>query len=859
MSLSPLPSLTSLPQALAHAHCLVWEATVRALPLQGRETPLFDTERGLYLHWDFRQLSEASDDWLPLERQPGEPFVEVLNRARFPEEQIELDRRARQALASGERSYTQSFRVRLRDGSVRWLLEAVEILQRSREHWEIFGVCVDITPQKQAEEQLGLLMENAQCFVWQARLPTIHPDSADCVLSQAVVRLDEQTQSWLPIPRTVGSTFAADLMHALPPEDQRARCTSLRQALAEGQTTLSHEFSVTVADGSRRWLQETIQVRQRPDQSWELVGVCRDRTESRRSDRRRQLMMSSASALFWQATVRREGELFFWEVGVLDEASARQWLPVPETGGTFWEDFYLARTDETRGRSDQLAVQVLLSGKSDYQQEFEVYVADGTTRWIREGVRVESQGANRWELTGFCVDITERHQSELLLHHRAHYDPLTGLANRLSLMTRLETLLAAPDTQPALLFLDLDNFKVINDSLGHAVGDRVLQEVARRLLQAVPPHAELMRLGGDEFTLLFSQPLSDAELQTQGQHLIQALQNEALELEGRHFRLSGSIGIARAPVQDANELLRRADMAMYHAKSSGKGRVAFFAPALDASAQSRLALELDLRRALENNELVPFFQPIFQLAPQRLLGFEALARWNHPERGFISPAEFIPVAEETGLILPLGRALLRAACQTASHWHQEGFPVGISINLSALQLLDPDLIGDIQRTLEESELPTSALTLEITESVLMEDTDQSLGTVHALSELGVQLAIDDFGTGYSSMAYLSRLPIQILKIDRSFVQRLTESGSGRPGGIRSDKAIVRAVVALARALQMHVTAEGIETEAQLRLVRQLGCDHAQGYHFARPMDFLCADAFLREQGEAAALPRPRAA
>ncbi|MBB6053994.1 sensor domain-containing protein [Armatimonas rosea] len=860
-TLPALDSSTALPRVLARARCLVWEAVVRALPRKNTNAPLYDADQGLYLHWDIRLLSdEATQQWLPLERPEGASFLDVLNAARFPEEQAALDRRAHEALSQGLPHYNQAFRIRLADGRVRWLLETVEVHRVHDHEWSLVGVCVDITEQKQAQERLSLLMKSAHCLIWQARAelrPVTDEHTAALAKSQGTLERghflvwhtggvvdEEAAQRWLPIPRHGNNPYGVDLHLARPLESREEGQRDLIAALEQGQPHHSHEFPILLNDGTMRWLHESVQLIPQHEHEWLLVGVCLDRTEAHRAEQRQRQMMTSACALFWQAHVTLRDGLFLWEVGVLDEDAAQRWLPIARSHPNFFDDFYSARTPETRALTDQLAVQALLGGHPSYHQEYAITLADGKICWLREDVRIESTGPGAWELVGVCVDITERHVADQVLHYQAHHDPLTGLANRLTLLQRLETLLGSPDASPTLLFLDLDNFKVINDSLGHLVGDKVLQEVAQRLRAAAPPQAELMRLGGDEFTVLLPEPLDESVVQVLSEHLLEQL-SAPLEIDGRTFILSASVGVACAPVGNPTELLRRADMAMYHAKRSGKGKIAPFVDSLEVTAHSRLELEIELRRALQHEEIEPHFQPIFLLHAHDLLAFEVLARWKHPERGFISPAQFIPVAEETGLILPLGMALLRRSCATASTWHRQGFPVGVSVNLSALQLRDSKLAQQVEQILKESGLPASALTLEITESVLMTDSAQNLAMLDTLSALGIQLAIDDFGTGYSSMAYLSRLPIQILKIDRMFVDRLTDHTKTHSRSARGDKAIIKAVVALARSQQMKVTAEGIENEQQATLLRQLGCDNGQGYHLGRPMGLAQADAFLK--------------
>ena len=427
-------------------------------------------------------------------------------------------------------------------------------------------------------------------------------------------------------------------------------------------------------------------------------------------------------------------------------------------------------------------------------------------------------------------DIGDRKRLESSLRHQALHDALTGLPNRALLDDRMSHALTAAHSRGstvAVLFLDLDRFKVLNDAEGHAAGDAVLVEVAHRLLAAVRPEDTVARFGGDEFVVLCeSGGLATAH------HVAERL-HESLEqpfhTEGPARFLGASIGIAMADGDStAADLLRDADAAMYRAKDLGRGRTAVFDSDIRARASARFEATTALRRALSEGELRLHYQPVLDLADERLLGFEALVRWQHPEHGLLGPGAFIADAEENGLIVPLGEWVLRTALQQAARWATSAAaPPHVSVNLSARQLDEPDLASMIATALQESAFPASALTLEITESVVMRDVLRNVEHLHALREIGVNLSIDDFGTGYSSLVYLKRLPVTTLKIDREFVDGL--------GQDPHDSAIVAAVIALARALELNVVAEGVETPRQLAELRRLGCAAAQGFLFSRPV------------------------
>ena len=433
------------------------------------------------------------------------------------------------------------------------------------------------------------------------------------------------------------------------------------------------------------------------------------------------------------------------------------------------------------------------------------------------------------------VDITERKKMERQLLHDALHDALTGLPNRALFMDRLEQELKRTKTQSnylfAVLFLDLDRFKVVNDSMGHLVGDKLLVEIARRLENCVRPTDTVARLGGDEFTILLEN-ISNIEIATKVAEKIYQSLTIPFSLENYELFTTASIGIALSSqgYDKPEDILRDADLTMYSAKERGKARYEVFDRSMHTRAIERLHLENDLRRGIEREEFAVYYQPITSLSTGRISGFEALARWHHPERGFVSPGEFIPVAEETDLIIPLGNWLLEEACRQLRTWqlqYPKHPPFKISVNLSGKQLRQSNLIEQIDRILTKTQLSPLSLKLEITESILMENLEAVTQTLLKFRERKIQLSIDDFGTGYSSLSYLHRFPVDTLKIDRSFVNEI------RSG--QENSAIVKAIVTLAHMLNMDVIAEGIETTAQLDQLKLLKCEHGQGYFFSKPL------------------------
>jgi diguanylate cyclase (GGDEF)-like protein/PAS domain S-box-containing protein len=499
--------------------------------------------------------------------------------------------------------------------------------------------------------------------------------------------------------------------------------------------------------------------------------------------------------------------------------------------------------DRDRVRAELTAY---LEGRSPhFLNDLRMQHQDGTYRWmLSRGVALRDESGKAVRVAGSQTDITDRKQAEEQLLHDAFHDALTGLRNRTLFIDRLgRSLRRAKQGNEhtfAVLFLDLDRFKVVNDSLGHLVGDRLLNGIARRLEACLRPGDTVARLGGDEFAILLDEirEVDDAKQVAERIHRKLTL---PFQLEGHEVFTTASIGIAvsASHYEQPDDLLRDADMAMYRAKALGKARHEMFDAEMHTRAVAMLQMESELRRAVERQEFLLHYQPIVSLLSGQIIGVEALLRWQHPERGLVFPSEFIPLAEETGLIAALGEWLLRAACAQNKLWHADGWTsLRVLVNLAARQFQDPDLPALVSDVLHETGLEAPALQLEVTETVAMKNVDRSVATLKALHAMGVRISIDDFGTGYSSLGYLKRFPLHALKIGRSFVRHVTSDPD--------DAAITAAITALAHSLDLKVVAEGVETDEQLAFLRWQQCDEIQGDLFSPALPVEQFAALLQE-------------
>lgn len=500
--------------------------------------------------------------------------------------------------------------------------------------------------------------------------------------------------------------------------------------------------------------------------------------------------------------------------------------------------------------NDLANMQKLLEGNiPGYQLEKRFSHKHGNTIWVLQSASLVCDADNKPRHVIFQIqDISARKIAEEQIHYAAFHDALTGLPNRSLFSDRLsmavERAHRADNYMFAVFFVDLDRFKIVNDSLGHDIGDQLLVDLTRRLENSVRRIDTVARLGGDEFAILLD-GISSAEDAMEAIERIQQSVRQPFDLNGQEFFTTASIGIAFSSLgyDRAEDILRDADTAMYRAKANGKDRCEVFNAGMHKRAVEVLTLESELRRGVESGEVIPFYQSIVSLTSKKIVGFEALARWRHPKRGLVSPADFIPLAEDSGLIIPLGMSILRQACHDLRQWQKRfnNDSISISVNLSTRQFKQANLIEEVKTILFESGLHAGCLRLEVTESAVMENTGVASEILRQLKAIGVQLSIDDFGTGYSSLSYLHRIPFDILKIDRSFVTQMSTD--------KESHAIVKTIVRLASELNRSTVAEGIESKEHFDLLSNLSCQYGQGYYFSKPVDFDFATELLQNDFE----------
>ncbi|MBA1147710.1 EAL domain-containing protein [Ectothiorhodospiraceae bacterium WFHF3C12] len=678
----------------------------------------------------------------------------------------------------------------------------------------------DVTEQRRAEQAL----RESEARLAQAQR-IAHIGNWEIDLEDGRVWFSDEILRLFQIDPDASENLIRDGLAQLDPDD-REEALQWNQAARDGRTEFRGEWRMTPADGQERIL--GVHARVLPDEAGNprrLAGTCQDITEVKRSE--------GLNARLGRILDSSSNEIYVFEAESLRFVQAN--------------DSALANLGYGNNLLRQLSPPDIHGVDEDTFRDWLAPLLDGTVRELvfnsdhhrRDGstypVELHLQYSPEERpavIVAVVQDITERRRSHERLYYLANFDELTGLPNRSLFRDRLTQAIAQArrdDAGLAVLFMDLDRFKSVNDTLGHGIGDELLRAVATRVGECLREVDTFARQGGDEFTVVLGGVESARSAAAVAEKILERFATP-FTVGGHEIYTSGSIGITLFPddAEDADGLLKNADTAMYLAKERGRGTYQFFTPDLDIAARERLLLEGGLRRAVENDELRLAYQPQVDLRTGAFIGFEALLRWEHPELGLLSPDRFIPIAEETGTIIPIGEWVLRQACAQWRKWCDLGLPpMTVSVNMSVRQFRQPDLASVIQRALREADMDAHWLELELTESMLMTNADMSTGILDDLKAVGARMAVDDFGTGYSSLNYLKRFPLDTLKIDRSFIKDIDRDSD--------DAEIARGIIALGRALQLTVLAEGVETADQRDFLLREGCHFAQGFMFGRPV------------------------
>lgn len=594
-------------------------------------------------------------------------------------------------------------------------------------------------------------------------------------------------------------------------------------------------------DGSYYWVDTTIvPFRNQEGKIYQYVSIRSDITarkqmeeEVRQSEEKYRIIAENTSDII--SMIDRNGDFLY-----LSPAHKSVWAhDVPDEEIRNMLDWI---ADEDRDNF-LYAIEHTFSSRKEYMVECRLNTKRDKPIWTETKLNpIVDEHDNVTCLIQVTRDITERKQSEELIHYLAYHDALTELPNRRMYVQHLgKEIMQAKrfHSNMAVLFLDLDRFKDVNDSFGHDVGDLLLIEAAKRLKSCVKPGDMVGRLGGDEFTVLISNLTEREEAAAVAEQIMQVMQ-QPFHLNGQAFNISSSIGISLFPQDgdNAEDLLKRADTALYTVKSRGRNGFDFFDPSMEAKSLERILMENELRKAIEQEHFQIYYQPKMDIKTGTLTGMEALVRWVHPELGIIPPNRFIPIAEESGMIIPLGEWILKESCRQNKRWHDQGYELKVSVNLSVRQIYQKDLLDMIKETLEETQLEPEWLELEITESIFVK-MDEATVVLQQIREIGIHISIDDFGTGYSSFSYIKSLPVDTIKIDASFIRDVHHN--------QESQAIVKAIVTIADSLNMKVVAEGIELNDQVAALQENGCGHGQGYLFSRPLATADFEQFLRNE------------
>ncbi len=756
-----------------------------------------------------------------------------------PDDTADCIKRWTKSLETGE-YYEVEFRLKNADGTYRWhLARATAGHDPDEKIVKWFGTNTDIHDKKLAEEELIDARSRLEAALEAGTIATWSYD----ILNNRVFADKKLAQLYSVSPEDACGGAIENYIRGIHPDDRR-RVEEELDGSFKNSHVYESEHRIVKSDGTMRSVIARGRIeRDAAGTPIRMPGVVIDVTEQKRADdalrdseyKMRTLLGNMNEGLLQVDTADSIEFVNNRFCGMLGYSSPDELI------GKIWSQLTL---DDDEREFIKAVNKRRRQGISD-SYELQMRKKTGEKIWVLVGgaPMIDAEGITTGSM-GVFTDITERKRAEEQMHHDAFHDSLTGLANRTLFMNHLHLTIERGkrrvDATFAVLFLDFDRFKVINDSLGHAEGDKLLMQIARRLESSLRPGDLVARLGGDEFTILLPE-LDDESDALRIAERIQEKLKGAFALAGREIFTSASIGIALSTAghTQAEDMLRDADIAMYRAKAKGKAQFQVFDQEMHKDALAQMQLETEMRHALERGEFLLHYQPIINLETNNLMGFEALVRWKHPERGMVPPMEFIPAAEETGLILALGKWILNESCRQMRQW-QIGNPAAesltVSVNLSSKQFQQPNLAEQVAAALDAAGLDARCLKLEITESHIMENAESAIAMMNRLRNLGTEISLDDFGTGYSSLSYLHRFPVDYLKIDRSFVTRMV--------GNTENAEIVHTIIKLAQNLKMKVVAEGIETAEQLDKLQQLNCEYGQGYFFSKPLEAEAANLFI---------------
>jgi len=777
---------------------------------------VFIVQKGKFRFINTSAIAQADYDSEELVGRDADTIV-------YPEDR-EMVKENGRAMLRGEHPAPYEFRMVTKHGQIRWIMQIVSPIEY-KGNTAILGNAMDITERRQAEEALRQSEEKYRTILESIQEGYFEVDLTGnfTFFNDSMCRLYGYSKEEL---------MGMNYRHYTDKEHSKKLFQTFNKVYNTGEPTEAFDWQIIRKDGDKRYIEASVSLQKdSSDKPTGFKGMIRDITERKREEE----------------IIRQSEERYRT---ILDEM-ADAYYEVDITGNYTFVNDALCRhlgqsKEELLGTNVRASIdkediktvynafsRIYTTGKPEKNISYKIIRNDGTIIFIENsGFPLKNKKGEIIGFRGIGRDITERKQSDEKIQYLATHDTLTGLPNR-SMFSQLlnHAIKTAHRYQRkfAILFIDLDRFKIINDTLGHDAGDQLLQEIATRLKQSLRTVDVVGRLGGDEFVILIEEVSESNHIATVAHKLLTGIM-KPITLMGQENRITASIGISMYPKDalDEQSLMKNADIAMYMAKEEGKNNYQFYSADIQSKSLERLSIETNLRFALERNELSLHYQAKVDFKTDMITGVEALLRWQNPYLGSVTPTQFIPVAEETGLIVPIGRWVLKTACAQNVAWQKQGLPVvSIAVNLSLRQFIDNALLDDIRTALNDSGMAPNLLELEITESMVMHDPAHIISILAKIKSLGVRLAIDDFGTGYSSLAQIKHFPVDTLKVDRSFIRNIPQDAE--------DKAITEAIIAMGKTLSLTVVAEGVETEEQMNFLKEHSCDEMQGYYFSKPV------------------------